>query len=291
MAQEKNRGGVAGQMDMFSMGTEDAEVLNPPEVNYPDIPEFTVKEKLMQEKESSGMYFSGHLLDGYARHVQQLSVTAIRDIVGEDAAVEERQTVRVAGIVTGISVKTTKKEEQMAFLTVEDRYAEIECLVFPRQYAQLMQGIRADDAIFVEGNLSFREEETPKILVSHIEPLVEDRLYHEKTAKEEAKSARVPDTAPAVQPVSRTPQSRGEEKPAASGRAYTKVYLRLDSFESLPYRKVTNLLDIFDDGSFAVILYDRSREVYAPFPHGVAMSDYVRREIEALIGKENVVFR
>ena len=292
MAQEKNRGGVAGQMDMFSMGSDDMESVQAPEVNYPDIPEFTVKEKLMQEKESSGMYFSGHLLDGYARHVQQLSVLPIRDIVGEDAAVEERQTVRVAGIVTGVSVKTTKKEEQMAFLTVEDRYAEIECLVFPRQYAQLTERIRADAAVFVEGQLSFREEETPKILVSRIEPLVEDRLYREEEAPKPAKVDRkATERAPSAPTAPLSPVQHTEEKPKAESRAYTKVYLRLDSFDSLAYRKVTNLLDIFDDGAFPVILYDGSIGKYVAFPHGVAMSDYVRRELEALIGKENVVFR
>ena len=285
MAQEKNRGGVAGQIDMFSMGAADTREIDVPSFRYPEVPEFTVKEKLMQEKESSGMYFSGHLLDSYGKHASRLSKMAIRDIVGEDAAVEERQAVRVVGIVTGISMKTTKKDEQMAFFTVEDRYAEIECLAFPRQYVQFSTELRVDAAVLIEGNLSFRDEETPKILVSRVEPLIEDRLYREDSTSPRTERVHV-QQAP-------TPSHVREEKPntvKATG-TYTKAYLRLDNFNCEAYRKVTNLLDIFDDGAFPVILYDRSTEKYVAFSHGVAMSDYVRRELEGLIGAENVVFR
>ena len=217
--------------------------------------------------------------------MSRLSKTAIRDIVGEDAAVEERQAVRVVGVVTGISMKTTKKDEQMAFFTVEDRYAEIECLAFPRQYVQFSTELRADAAVLIEGNLSFRDEETPKILVSRVEPLIEDRLYREDSTPPRTERVQV-QKAP-------TSSHVREEKPNAvkATGTYTKAYLRLDNFNCEAYRKVTNLLDIFDDGAFPVILYDRSTEKYVAFSHGVAMSDYVRRELEGLIGAENVVFR
>ena len=289
--QEKNRGGVAGQLDMFSMLSgmnESQSAMSAPRISYPELPDFTLKEKLMQEKECSGMYFSGHLLDGYGRHIAASGAIPLSEIVGADAAVEERQAVRVAGIVTSVTKKVTKKDEQMAFFTVEDRYHEIECLAFPRQYALLAPFITPDSALLIEGNLSFKDEEAPKILVSAIKPLTEDGRFTESDAE-----ARTESRAEAPKRESARPQS---EKAAENGerqkpKAFSKVYLRCPDFTGEVYRKVENLLDIFDDGTFPAVLYSMRENRYMPCPHGVAMSNYVRSELEALLGKENVVFR
>ena len=174
----------------------------------------------------------------------------------------------------------------MAFFSLEDRYREIECLVFPRQLATVGPLLQPDAALLVEGNLSIREDEDPKILVSRVLPLVEDARFREGDAADAARPAAEKRTEPSVSTESaRRPASRPEGKP------YSKVYLRFERFDGEVYRKVCNLLDIFEDGSFPVILYDGSANRYEPFPHGVAMSDYVRRELERLLGQGNVVFR
>jgi DNA polymerase-3 subunit alpha len=285
--QDKNRGGVAGQLDMFSMlsGMNEAQSdMSAPRISYPELPDFTLKEKLMQEKESSGMYFSGHLLDGYGRHIAASQALPLAEIVGADAAVEERQTVRIAGIVTSVTKKVTKKDEQMAFFTVEDRYHEIECLAFPRQYALLAPFITPDSALLIEGNLSFKDEEAPKILVSALKPLTEDGRFTESDAEVRSES---PGQA-VSRPQAEKPKENGErQKP----KAFSKVYLRCPDFTGEVYRKVQNLLDIFDDGSFPAVLYSMQENRYVPCSHGVAMSGYVRKELEALLGEENVVFR
>ena len=89
-------------------------------------------------------------------------------------------------------------------------------------------------------------------------------------------------------PQAETPKENGErQKP----KAFSKVYLRCPDFTGEVYRKVQNLLDIFDDGSFPAVLYSMQENRYVPCSHGVAMSGYVRKELEALLGEENVVFR
>ena len=250
------------------------------------------------------MYFSGHLLDGYGKHIAASGALPLSELCGEDAALSERMHVRVAGVVTSVTKKMTKKDEQMAFFTVEDRYNEIECLAFPRQYGQIASLIGIDAAVLIDGNVSLKDEEAPKIIVSAILPLVEDGRFTEDTAETEqgARSTSHAGSQPPRQRAEtrnetkaeavRSRESGAPERPRASEpQRPNKLYLRVASKDSEAYRKVANLLEIFDDGSFPVIVYDRSTNAYTPYPHGVYMSDYVRREIETILGAENVVFR
>jgi len=94
-------------------------------------------------------------------------------------------------------------------------------------------------------------------------------------------------SAPSVSDQNRQASHSAEAAP----KRLSKVYLRFSDFTGTAYQKVCNLLEIFEDGTFPVILYNGSENKYVPYPNGVAMSDYVRREIEAILGPENVVFR
>ncbi|MBE6557444.1 MAG: DNA polymerase III subunit alpha [Ruminococcaceae bacterium] len=185
----KNRANLEGQMDMFSVvdEREDASV-QPDHFAYPDIPEYTLREKLMLEKEASGMFFSGQLLDDYRKCIAGLKPLSVSEIIPADTAEDEdapiallpdKAHVRVAGMISSVTAKTTRKDERMAFFTIEDASGEIECLAFPKIFSQDGDLIRVDQAVFVEGNLSIREDEAPKILVSTIGLLVDDAHYRE----------------------------------------------------------------------------------------------------------------
>ena len=103
--QSANRSELEGQFDIFSI-TEDFSKIAPVKFEYPSIPEFTLKEKLMLEKESSGMYFSGHLLNDYSNHISYLKADNISDILtsfdedAEDVKYRDRQNVCISGIIT-----------------------------------------------------------------------------------------------------------------------------------------------------------------------------------------------
>ena len=190
--QQKNRYNPAGQIDMFSMGSIEA-----PTFTYPDIPEFDAREKLMLEKESSGMYFSGHLIDGYSNHIDDLNTVTIADIFERDEDGEliyaDRNKVKVAGIVNSVTLKSTKNDERMAFLTLEDKVGEIECIVFPKKYNELYHHIHVDAAIAIDGTISLKDEEAPKILVNNILALQENKAYksRETVQKESVEPAAV----------------------------------------------------------------------------------------------------
>ncbi len=183
----KNRANLEGQMDMFSVGSAAAEAS--PVFTYPNIPPYTLREKLMLEKEASGMFFSGQLLDDFDQCVKALNPMPIADLVRSedenDELLIERDTlsltdkakVTVAGIITSVTHKTTKRDERMAFFSVEDSGGTIECIAFPKVFERDADVIQVDHAVFVEGNLSVRDDEAPKVLVSVLGLLVDNAHF------------------------------------------------------------------------------------------------------------------
>lgn len=273
--QNKDRNNIAGQLDMFSMMPEMQSTSL--RFSYPEIEDFSIKEKLLLEKECSGMYFSGHLLDSYEKHVKSLTAMNIAQILGEEYR-QEKQEVAVCGIVSSVTVKTTRKNEKMAFFTIEDRYAQIECLAFPSQYRAIAHHLRTEAPLFVKGNLSVRdgEENDIKILVSNVIELTENRKFEER-AKELA--------------VQSSKKEASEIQPNPTVKTSpTKVFLRVPDRESLAYQKAKNLVDIFE-GSLPVIFYDTAQRSYLPYSHGLDATEFVIGELIALLGKENVVLR
>lgn len=175
---ERRRNNVIGQLDMFSMTSDKPET----SFKYPDIPELTLREKLLMEKEMAGMYFSGHPMDSYTHCVTSLNVTQLTDIslcTSEDAdsPLDDGAAVRVAGIIAGINAKTTKKEERMAFITLGDGYGSVECIVFPKVYQSYRQLIFEDSPVFIDGRLQLREGEVPRVIVSTMAALVENAIF------------------------------------------------------------------------------------------------------------------
>ena len=270
-AQQKNRNNLSGQLDMFSNVIAVSDVT--PKFKYPTLPEVSAKEKLRMEKEVAGMCFSGNLLDSYSKHVEKLGAKKISELLDPDA-LTDKESARIVGIVTSVTVKTTKKNEKMAFFSVEDKYGEIECLAFPAQYERNAQRIAEDHALCIDGNISIREDEDPKLLVSRIIDLVENSDYKE----------------PTVQPIEEKTAEKPQEqrRDATTPREISKLYLRVPNLDSREYKKAKNLVDIFDGGT-PVIFYDTANAKYIPYSHGIAYSEYIYSELCELLGRENVV--
>ncbi len=274
---EKSKSNISGQLDMFSTSFGATEVL--PKFEYPRIPEFSLKDKLMLEKESSGMYFSGHMIDTYSEHVADIAPQAISELLDTES-VKDKQTVKLCGIVSSVTVKTTRKNEKMAFIVLEDRFGEIECLVFPKKYAESQHYIRLDAPLFIEGSVSLREEEEPKVLVNVIDELIENGRFSKSSAPQ-----------PPVQP--KTPPASCEITDNASlnpQKAFTKVYLRVPDFDCREYFKAKNIVDIFE-GNTSVIFYNSQTAKYVNYTSGLAASDYIVNELRSILGDVNVVLR
>jgi DNA polymerase-3 subunit alpha len=263
---------LTGQLDIFSMGSVER-----PGIEYPKLPEFSARELLMQEKEASGMYFSGHLLDGFSVALSAADIMQIRDILQTDVDGElllaDRARVTAAGIVTSITRKTTKRDERMAFFTLEDRYAEIECIVFPKTLQEYGHVLREDCVVRVVGDLSVREEENPKILVSRLEELFDNETMKNRPQK----------------PQERAPQANTAPKTAPSVPQSVKIlYLRVPDLHSERFLRVKTLLDIFE-GNVPVSVYDASSKTYHKQQAGFDCTPYTLAELRMILGAENVV--
>lgn len=274
--QQKDRNNIAGQLDMFSAVSQVSAASV--KFSYPELPDFSLREKLLLERESSGMFFSGHLLDSYDRHIASLAPVGISEVLTSDT-MKDRTPITVVGIVSAVTVKTTRKNEKMAFFTVEDRYGEIECLAFPSPYRRFSHLLRMEAPLLIQGTVSVRdgEEEARKILVSEISELIEnDRFVPEQIAQKKATGAE------------KSVEQRRSASPSYTISSVTKLYLRVPDLIGRDYQKAKNLVEIFE-GNIPVFFYDSLTATYHPSESGISLSDFVLSELISLLGKENVV--
>lgn len=288
-AAEKGRNNLAGQLDMFS-AVPGTGAVQEQLFDYPSLPELSPREKLMMEREATGMFFSGQLLDSYSRHLAVLSPMPITELVGEGAEPAERQRVTVAGMITSVTMKNTKAGERMAFFRLEDQYGEIECVVFSRQFGNCAHMVRSDLAVSVTGTVSLRDDEPPKILVSGMEELVDNAAFREPQ--------KLPKTAPGSgQSLSSTGQASQAATQAAAPKAPQtmqarpkRLFLRVPDKTGKLWVRTQALMEIFE-GAFPVAVYDAGTGQY-DFSHpGLALDDYVLTQFRELLGAENVILK
>jgi len=110
-------------------------------------------EQLGWEKETLGIFVSGHPLAGVADALARTGAGPIRDLRN----VEDDTPVKIAGLITAVRRTLTKAQTQMLFATIEDTTGAIECIVFPKQYADLQHRFVDDQIVIVTGRLRLRE--------------------------------------------------------------------------------------------------------------------------------------
>lgn len=276
-ASEKGKDNLTGQLDMFS---QPGAAVQAPAFSYPPLPDLNVREKLMMEREAAGMFFSGSMMENFTKHLSALSPQPISAFLSEDANLPDHSFGKIAGMITSVSVKNTKNNERMAFFTVEDQYGEMECVAFAKIYAMVVPLIRADNAVFVTGSVSKRDEEPPKLLVNRVEELIENADYRE-TATPAAETPVPANGNDSAQPAEARP---------ASQKAPRKLFLRVPDRDGILCRKAKNLTEIFE-GSFPIAFYYASEKQYDFDCAGVMLSDYLVGSLKDLLGPENVILK
>lgn len=169
-----NRVNIEGQMDFFGMGGGSAQ--REP-LHLPDIPEFSAQERMAMEKETTGLYLSGHPMDAYRELSRRLGAAPIGRIL-EDFAQEagptsfaDGQKLSIAGIVTSSKVKTTRSNTLMAYVTVEDSTGAMEMLCFARTLETSGSYLKEGQTILASGRLSVRDEKAPQLMCDSARPL------------------------------------------------------------------------------------------------------------------------
>lgn len=302
----KSKKNIDGQLDMFQMLDTDANdtAISLPSFEYPDVPEFTMREKLMLEKESSGLYFSGHMLDDYTSHLSVIQTDKISDIMmmnedifDSDALAEgkaddipeyvDRQKVTIAGIITKRTNKSTKSGESMAFLTVEDRSSEIEVIVFAKNLMEYTQILTYDSAVIIKGNITVKDEDAPKIMFSSASQLIENSKFQAP-----AKNSHNSETKPEL-PSSNNQQLQKNNSPAGTNALTpeSKIFLKIDRQGSTQFERVMALIEIFD-GEIPIILFDSEAKKYIKVSGlSASGSGFLTNELKNLLGSDNVVVK
>ena len=173
---------IDGQFSMFE--TIDTKISKD---NLPDLKEFNQKALLTMEKEMLGIYISGHPLKPYEKELNKISTITTTQLfeVQEDmegGIVEniDGKKVTLGGIVVKKKNMITKNNNMMAFITLEDLYGVVECIVFPATFDRYNSLIEEDSLVVIEGKISLSEEEEPKIIcekISQLNKYKEGKVY------------------------------------------------------------------------------------------------------------------
>ena len=156
----------------------------------------------------------------------------------------------------------------MAFVTIEDRYAEIEVIVFPKQLARFEDVLFVDSVISVSGTVSVREDEPPKILLNSCAELPENSKKETMTKEAPTKIER--------------------EEPRQKER---RVYLRVPGIDSKIASRVLSFIEIFP-GDTPVYFFDTETKKYIKINNiGLSLNSFTEKELCELIGKENFAVR
>ena len=169
-----NRANLDGQIDFFGLGVETQQQSA---LTLPDLPEFAPQELMAMEKETTGLYLSGHPMDAYralARASGAVPIGRITDNFAQENGptdFEDGQKVKLAGVVTSSKTKTTKKNTLMAYVTLEDGTGTMEMLCFTRTLEQYGSYLKEGQVISVSGTLSVRDEKAPQLMCDTARPL------------------------------------------------------------------------------------------------------------------------
>jgi len=263
---KKRRSVVDGQIDMFAANDDYSSFFSE------QMPEFDLRVKLFYEREVSGKYMSANPLDEYENVLRSIEHTRISDIVdkvdedddGEDIYRIDHGSVVVAGLVTGVTLKDSKSGK-MAFVTLEDKTGSVELIVFSDIYKNHSDLFVLDEACLVDGEISTRENEPPKIIVRSVKAL---RGLPEKGTN-----------------------IRSETSEKVKTDPERKLYLRVSRLDSPVWKRANAVINIFG-GSTKIVVYDQSSGKYSVLSNkGVTADGFVIGELSELLGPENVVYK
>lgn len=151
---------ITGQMSLFDFFSEEEK--KEYEIQYPDVGEFEQSQKLAFEKEVLGIYVSGHPLQDYMASMEKQITAKTTDFEPDEesglAVVRDGRNYIVGGLISNVTVKLTKTNQNMAFVTLEDLYGTVEVILFPRDYQKYRDLLVMDTAVYVKGRASVSEE-------------------------------------------------------------------------------------------------------------------------------------
>ena len=271
MDRKKN---VQGQISLFDAfgGSEES---NLQEVStIPKLPEYQEREKLSLEKEVLGMYVSGHPLSEFKEilikntSIDNGKLNALKEDEESYLSLDEREVI-MGGMIANKTIKTTKRNDIMAFLDLEDLYGNIEVIVFPQTLKKYNQILNEDSIIFIRGVLNIKEGEEPKIVARDIVDI--DNVYQ----------------------LSRDIYNSGNNNSKNNIEKSKKgLYLKVDSYNNINIMdNISNILKKYP-GEDNIFLYaEDTKKLYKYNGFNVYISDTLINELNNILPKDNIKIR
>ena len=248
---------LEGQMGLFTMLQDEDKAAAIP---IPKLAEMKKADLMLMEKETTGIYLSGHPMDDYRHALKGTYVIPIGNLLDEESQYQDDQIVSVAGIVQSFKMKTTRNNSTMSYVTVDDDTAAIEMLAFSNVISQYGNYIVENAPVVITGRLSLRDDKDPQIVINRVRPMSDftDRVVQEP------------------EDVVSHPQIMGT------------LYLRLNSEQNPMFRKVKAIINMFP-GERKVVVYFADTKLRRGAQ--CDLNQYMLQELRNLLGEENVVIK
>ena len=169
LASEKKKS-MSGQMTLFDFASEEDK--KDYEIKFPELEEYSKEIKLGFEKEVLGIYLSGHPLEDYEakwrKNISAVTADFLLDEETNEVKVKDNEVVIVGGMITEKTIKYTKNNKTMAFITLEDLVGTVEVIIFPKDYEKYHHLLNEDEKVFIRGRANVEEEKDGKIICEQI---------------------------------------------------------------------------------------------------------------------------
>ena len=250
---------LEGQIGLFSLLEDPEEDLSMP---IPSMPELHKADMLLMEKETTGIYLSGHPMDDYRQYLHNTRVVNIDELMDEDSRFKDDQIVSVAGVVQSLKMKTTRNNSMMAYVTLEDDTASIEMLAFSKVIEQYGSYLYENSPVVITGRLSIRDEKEPQIVINRARP---------------------------IQDFANNVIMQREDELIRENRTHQgTLYLRLPSEEDPRYPKVKAILNMFPGESQVVLFFADTKQRRGT---RCVLMDSMLEELQNVLGDGNVVMK
>jgi len=248
---------LEGQMGLFAL-LEEAD--SAARIPIPTLPERSRAELMAMEKETTGIYISGHPMDDYRKFLKNTHVVPIGTLMAEDSPYADEQIISVGGIIQNLKMKTTRNNSVMAYVTMEDDTASIEMLAFSNVLSQYGGYLKENSPVVITGRLSLRDDKDPQIVINRARPMSD----FENSAPE--------------------PEYQLQKSRPRQGT----LYLRLTGEADARYRKVRAILNMFPGESTVVLYFEDTKQRRGT---RCVLADSMLRELKNVLGEGNVVLK
>jgi len=261
---ERKRKNLEGQFDLF--GGDTATDGAREQIPLPNILEYSPSDLMRMEKETTGLYLSGHPMDEYRALAKKQGAVRIGDILtgvsgeGGEKRFQDEQYVTIAGVVSAYKTKTTRNNTLMAYITLGDDSGDIELLVFARALDRDGAYIAENNPVVVRGKISIRDDKDPQILADSIRPI------------SDLEGGSLPEM----------------ETPSRGGAKQKKLYVRLQNADDPAYAKIKLILNMFP-GEEQMVLYLKDED--KRLSTRCIIHPALVTELGEMLGTENVILK